>query len=304
MSLVIFPSVPFGPREIDPDFEAEQIAAKRAGFATALVDHTRLMAGDVAVSVARVPDRARTAVYRGWMLTPHQYSAMHAVLAARETNLLNSPDAYRTCHYLPESYPFILEHTPRSVWFPVERAHGLPLETLRAALVPFGDAPLIVKDYVKSQKHDWDEACFIPRASDLPAVERVASRFLKLQGEDLNEGLVFRAFVPLQIVGKHPKSGRPLAAEFRIFWLDGAPLLSHRYWGDLTAPDLALDLERPLAALRPIAARIPSRFFTMDLAFLEDGSWTIVELGDGQVAGLPSVDLALDFYRGLAKGLG
>ena len=304
MSLVIFPSVPFGPREIDPDFEAEQIAAKRAGFATALVDHTRLMAGDVAVSVARVPDRARTAVYRGWMLTPHQYSAMHAVLAARETNLLNSPDAYRTCHYLPESYPFIAEHTPRSVWFPVERARGLPLETLRAALAPFGDAPLIVKDYVKSQKHDWDEACFIPRASDLPTVERVASRFLKLQGEDLNEGLVFRAFVPLKIVGQHPKSGMPLAAEFRIFWLDGEPLLSHRYWGDLTAPDLALDSELPLAALRPIAARIPSRFFTMDIAFLEDGSWTIVELGDGQVAGLPATDLALDFYRGVAKGLG
>ena len=43
MSLVIFPSVPFGPREIDPDFEAEQSAAKRAGFATALVDHTRGM---------------------------------------------------------------------------------------------------------------------------------------------------------------------------------------------------------------------------------------------------------------------
>ena len=299
MSLVIFPSVPFGPREIDPDFETEQAAAKRAGFTTALVDHTRLMAGDVAVSVARVPERAGAAVYRGWVLTPHQYSAMHAVLAARETRLLNSPEAYRTCHYLPESYPFIAEHTPKSVWFPHERACELPLETVRAAIAPFGEGPLLVKDYVKSQKHDWNEACFIPSASDLPAVERVTLRFLKLQGDDLNEGLVYRAFLPLQIVGTHPKSGMPLAAEFRIFWLDGQPLLTHRYWGDLSAFDASL----PLEELRPIAARIPSRFFTMDIAFLEGGGWTIVELGDGQVSGLPAADLALEFYRGLAKGL-
>jgi len=260
----------------------------------------------VAVSVARVPDRARTALYRGWMLTPHQYSAMHGVLAARETHLLSTPDAYRTCHYLPESHPFIAERTPRSVWFPVDRARGLDLETLRAAIAPFGDSPLVVKDYVKSHKHAWEEACFIPRASDLPEVLRVASRFLKLQGEDLNEGLVFRAFVPLRMVGMHPKSGMPLAAEFRIFWLDGEPLLSHRYWGELGAPEASpvFDAPLPMAELRTIAARIPSRFFTMDIAFLEDGSWTIVDLGDGQVAGLPAPELSFDFYRGLAKGLG
>ena len=37
----------------------------------------------------------------------------------------------------------------------------------------------------------------------------------------------------------------------------------------------------------------------MDVAFLADGGWTIVELGDGQVAGLPSTDLAPDFFQRL-----
>ena len=100
-----------------------------------------------------------------------------------------------------------------------------------AAVAPFADSSLVVKDYVKSQKHYWQEACFIPAARDLPAVERVVRKFLELQGDDLNEGLVFREFVPLKVVGTHPKSGMPLAAEFRIFWLLGKPILSHRLLG-------------------------------------------------------------------------
>jgi hypothetical protein len=46
-------------------------------------------------------------------------------------------------------------------------------ERVAQALRPFGDGAIIVKDYVKSQKHYWAEARFIPSASDRAAVERV-----------------------------------------------------------------------------------------------------------------------------------
>src|SRR5450432_3294033 len=65
-------------------------------------------------------------------------------------------------------------------------------DEVMALLRPFGEKPIIVKDYVKSRKHEWNEACYIPCASDRQAVERVVMGFLHLQGEDLNEGLVFR----------------------------------------------------------------------------------------------------------------
>jgi len=50
-------------------------------------------------------------------------------------------------------------------------------------------------------------------------VQRVVQRFVELQGEDLNEGLVFREFVPLKIVelGDGQVAGLPsqdLAPEF------------------------------------------------------------------------------------------
>lgn len=291
--LILLPCEPFDPRQIDPDFEAERQAAKSTGLETALIDHSRVLQGAAAAAVGRAPEGAGAAIYRGWMLRPNQYEAMHAALLSRGIVLINTPAEYRTCHYLPESYPWIEGHTPRSVWFGV---HGsLDVDELKRSVEPFGDAPLVVKDYVKSQKHYWKEACFITSARDLSAVESVARKFLELQGDDLNEGLVFREFAPLKIVGAHPKSQMPLAAEFRIFWLLGKPILSHRYWGDLTTFDAPL----PWAELTPIAARIPSRFFTMDVAFLAGGGWTIVELGDGQVAGLPSADLAPEFYREL-----
>ena len=284
--------MPFSPGEIDPDFVSERDAARLLGFATALVDHTRVVRGEAEAAVGGVTSGPATAVYRGWMMRPEQYEAMYAALEAKGVTLQSNPIAYRTCHYLPSSYPFIEGHTPASVWLALDATRTLDRETLARLIAPFGDKALIVKDYVKSQKQYWNEACFIPSASDLDAVSSVARRFLELQDDELNVGLVFRELVPLEIVGTHPKSGMPLAAEFRIFWKNGEVVLSHRYWGDLTT----FDVELPLDELRRIAARIPSPFFTMDVALLRTGGFTVVELGDGQVAGLPDQALAPAFY--------
>ena len=49
-----------------------------------------------------------------------------------------------------------------------------------------------------------------------------------------------------------------------------------------------------------IAAAVRSRFFTMDVARRVDGDWMIVELGDGQVSGLPNEQDARVFYQFLA----
>jgi hypothetical protein len=46
---------------------------------------------------------------------------------------------------------------------------------------------------------------------------------------------------------------------------------------------------------------VQSRFFTMDVARRLDGAWMIIELGDGQVAGLPEQADAGAFYRALAQ---
>ncbi len=296
--LVIFCADPFDPRQPDPLYADEAAATQAAGFERALMGYEVLVDDDDPARAIRgvAPRPEETgALYRGWMLRPAHYERLYAALAARNVRLLNDPAAYRHAHYLPASYDVIADHTPATVW--LETGSDVSIDRVMDALRPFGDRAVIVKDFVKSQKHQWAEACYIPSASDRQAVERVVRRFLGLQGPALNEGLVFREFVDLDPLTTHSRSGMPLAREYRVFYLDGRPLYAVRYWdeGDYTG------VEPPPDLFGDVAAAVRSRFFTMDVARQRDGRWIIVELGDGQVAGLPDSADAYAFYRALQE---
>jgi ATP-grasp domain, R2K clade family 3 len=296
---VLFPSQPFESMSVDAAFEAERRAAQGAGLETCLINAEALDEGAHEKATRRLPqlEADEVALYRGWMISATSYAALYDALARRRLRLVNDADQYRHCHHLPESYPLIRDHTPKTVWTTGGRAFDLP--AVMEALAPFGDAPLIVKDYVKSQKHRWSEACFIPSARDPEAVRRVVTRFIELQEDGLVGGLVFREFVELEPLATHSKSGMPLTKEFRIFFLDGRPLLSVEYWeegeyrGERPPEDLFLD----------VAGRVRSRFFTMDVARRLDGSWIIMEPGDAQVAGLPERLDPKSFYQAVAARL-
>ncbi|MDD9942297.1 MAG: ATP-grasp domain-containing protein [Myxococcales bacterium] len=169
-----------------------------------------------------------------------------------------------------------------------------------AAAAEFGDAPVIIKDYVKSRKHEWEEACFVPCAADRDALRRVAVTFVERQGDLLAGGVVVREFRELESIGTHPKSGMPLTREHRVFVLDGEPVAVGRYWtdGEYANEDV------PLGGFAGTMKAVKSRFFTMDLARQADGDWCIIELGDGQVAGLLDTIPEAEFFAGLASALG
>jgi hypothetical protein len=293
---IIFCADPLAPRTPDEAYLAEVDAAAAVGLTYELIGYEQLVHGRDAVTAVRRVSPApapELAIYRGWLLRPADYQALYAALLARGLYLINTPDAYRTCHYLPEAYPLIADETPATVWLPLEACDDT--DRIMATLAPFGDRPIILKDYVKSRKHEWFEACYIPSAADREAVERVVRRFLELQGDDVSEGLVFRAYVAFQPIGTHPQSGMPLTREYRLFFLDGSLVAGAPYW-EAQVEDT---IEPPVGRFRRVAARVPSRFFTMDVAQGTDGAWTIVELGDGQVAGLPERMDIRAFYDGL-----
>jgi hypothetical protein len=292
---------PLNPRAVDADYESEASAASVLGIEHELISFEAMVnERDPVRAVRRVrePEHEEAAIYRGWMLTVAQYAALHEALAARNLRLLNDPAAYQFCHYLPDSYPAIKGRTPRTVWTRRDSS-GPDFEQIMEALRPFGSGPVIVKGFVKSRKHEWFEACFIPSAADRAAVERVVRRFIELQGEDLAEGLVFREFVEFEPLGTHSRSGMPLTREYRLSFVDGEPVSVLPYWdeGDYAGP------EPLLGEFRAIAAKVPSRFFTMDVARTVGGNWLIVELGDGQVAGLPDHADVGRFYHALSSRL-
>ncbi len=249
-------------------------------------------------------DLPKPAVYRGWMLKPLAYRDLYRSALAAGALLINSPDEYRFCHELPSWYARLEASTPKSVWFKSQLSFEEQLDgkepefdldhILAEVHKKLGFGPLIVKDFVKSCKHEWDTACYIPGTNKLAEVTRA---FVELQGDDLNSGLVYREYVPLRRVGTHPKSGMPVFNEVRVWFLSGVPLMTHTYWG----PDEGgLDIEPPEGQFFTDEA-VSSNFYTMDMAQQENGRWIVIELGDGQVSGLPEHVLAPALYEGLVK---
>jgi hypothetical protein len=298
---IVFCADYWNPLSADSAYEAEVNAVERLHLNYSLLNFEALAEQQNALRSVRKIEPANNqeiTIYRGWMLKPQTYTQLSTALTAKGLQLINTPAAYTHCHYLPESYHLIEGMTPRSVW--IRTGPHVSIDEVMKILHPFGDNPVIVKDFVKSRKHEWNEACYIPRASDKQAVERVVTRFLQLQGEDLNEGLVFREFIEFEPLAIHSKSGMPLIKEFRLFVLDGQIIFSTPYWeeGDYGHDQQAFPA---IDIFRSIAQKIQSRFFTMDVARKSDGTWNIVELGDGQVAGLPARANVLAFYQALTN---
>jgi ATP-grasp domain, R2K clade family 3 len=195
----IFCSDPLEPRKPDSAYQREVAAADQLRLERDLIDFEALVNDQDAPKAVRKVRQAASptlGIYRGWMLKPIQYQLLYDALTSRNIFLINDPASYVHVHYLPESYSIIRDYTPRSVWLPL--SGDISLDAIMEMLRRFGSSALIVKDYVKSQKHYWEEACFIPSASDRAQVERVVRRFVELQRQDLNEGLVFREFVDFE----------------------------------------------------------------------------------------------------------
>jgi ATP-grasp domain, R2K clade family 3 len=297
MTTLLFPARP-GTREVDSSFQVEFDAALRAGFAPALVDEGEMaFGGDV--RLAFLPKEPGRIIYRGWLMRLSEYERVANALTDRGFSLLTSPADYRRTYHLPEWYTQMVDTnlTARSIWFPGKQ---FDLQDVAARVhEAFGNSALILKDYVKSRKHEWFEACFIPDAADTEAVMRVAARFLELQDDFLVGGLVFREFLPTRRIGSHPKSHAPLANEHRAFVLHGRVFYSAPYWSVVEYDTIRPDLD----FIRPLLAKNVSPFYAVDIAELERGGWFVVECNDGGSAGLPNEDDALAFYQSLAKSL-
>ncbi|WP_338768121.1 ATP-grasp domain-containing protein [Bernardetia sp. ABR2-2B] len=285
------------PKVIDSDYEAEQKAAQNAGFETYLLSFEKILEENIHSALRFIPQKEEKeiALYRGWMLKPKNYALLYSGLLDKNIQLINSPKEYEHCHYLPNSYSKIKEHTPLSNWLKLNDT--IDFEQIYQLTSQFGESPIIIKDYVKSEKYYWEEACFIPNAADKEKVKSSVEKFIELRGKELNEGLVFRKFEKLEFLKKHSKSSLPLTKELRIFFLNKKILTIFNYWEEGEYGDTKLELEKFIQ----IAQHIKSIFFTMDIAQKTNGEWIIIELGDGQVSELPdNVDKNI-FYTNLRE---
>lgn len=274
-------------RQPDPDYQLEyQQAGKH--FCTALFSYEEMAEGRLKLSSSCL---SGLIIYRGWMMKPAMYRRFYDLLENKGLFLINTPDQYNHYHLLPGWYGEFEKDTARSVW----TASSSIDDVLNIAKPLKG--PYIIKDYVKSRKHEWYEACFIDNIQNTAAFKTVAKNFVSRQGDDLVGGVVLREFLNLKKTGFHPQSGMPLSEEYRIFISGGRILSISGYWGNEAAIGLT-DSEN--SWIQSIADKVVSNFITADLARLTDGRLVIMEFGDGQVSGLQQLP-AESFYDAFAQ---
>ncbi|MCD0453586.1 ATP-grasp domain-containing protein [Actinocorallia sp. API 0066] len=276
---VLFCADPLHPRRVDEHFLREAETVRASGGAPVLLDLEMLRSGDAAEAVRRVPRGIGGLWYRGWMLTAAEYHALAKALAARGAPLMTPPDGYQRAHELPGWYDTFAGLTPASVWLPLLPRQAPAPAPLAVAAARLPRGPLVVKDYVKSRKHEWDEACFVPDPADTGALARVVARMVELQDDFLSGGVVLRAYEEYS------------TSEARVWWVDGDPVLVGPH-PDNPDAGVAPDLDQ----VRPAVRALGCRFVTTDLARRADGVWRVVEVGDGQVSDLHTDADVADLY--------
>lgn len=262
--MLLVPCDPLNPRRVDPHFEAQASAARDRDIVVARIDHDALDRPEDAV--ATVPAGA-DAVYRGWMMTADEYRGIAKALEARGVTLRTNADEFRTAHELPGWYQPVAPLTPESAW-----TDGPDLAGLDEIADHLGGGPAVLRDHVKSMKHYWHEAAYVPEVADRDAVRRVAERFLELRGDAFASGFVLRRFEEFT------------GAEARTWWIGGRCALVTPHPD--TPDELPTGLD--LVEIEPLVANLALPYVTVDLVRRTDGAWRIVELGDGQVSDWPT----------------
>ncbi|MEU6035427.1 ATP-grasp domain-containing protein [Actinomadura sp. NPDC047616] len=278
---VLFCVDPLHPRRVDPHFAREAAAVRDHYGEMALIDHDALRRGDVDAAIRAVPEDLGPAWYRGWMMTSPEYAALAAALKQRGTILLTHPEDYQRAHELPGWHDTFAGLTPHSVWRPVD-PRGDPGD-LAELVRPLSPGPAVVKDYVKSRKHEWEQACFVPDVRNLTQLRSVVAKMIALQDDFLAGGIVVREYERFDGGG-----------EARVWWVDGEPALVGPH------PDNPeVETEPEYEAVAPAVRSLGCRFITTDMARREDGQWRVVEVGDGQVSDLPATVDPMDLYAHL-----
>lgn len=288
---ILLPQSGLSKLAVDESFQLEHDAALSLGFDIFLYDHDQFIKTGVLHTSINFQDVSDTLIMRTWMLKPKQYEHLYDELISRGHVLLNSPAEYVRAHYFGENHASFGENTPKIMYFPnlskdmFERL--FPASVLNNKLEEikqyFSSESFILKDSVKSEKN-------IPELFKIPVnisgedLYSTIIKFIDQRSTLYNDGIMFKEFVNLNVNSENKVN------EWRIFVLHHNIISIHQNTGitDAEVP--------PSNWVLAMSKNVQSNFFTLDVAQKKDGSWIVIETGDGQVSGLSPGQNELEFY--------
>jgi hypothetical protein len=277
---------PHVPQDGEDRFEIEVLAAEELGIDSFAIPLDPVVNGEPDRALRRLPrPRGRRWLYRGWMLSEEEYTALHEAMSERGEELVVDPESFAETMYMPNYVPLLGGRTAPTRW-----TEGEDIREAWEAATALGDPPWIVKDHVKSAKERWHRACFVPAGASYDDFAEVCEQLLEARGDRFERGFVVRKYLELATLPGWTPEQRRVTDEHRLVFWEGR-LVCHAPYYDVDAT-----LEDP-AQFAWIGRVLGSPFFTADVARLAGGGYTVIEINDGGCSVLPEQMDPRDLYR-------
>lgn len=194
------------------------------------------------------------------------YKELEEDLNIQGLNLINS---YQQHKYIANfEYYWDLEDLTPKTYFRLED-------------IPEKGGPFVVKGVTNSRKFFWNDLMYATNKQRAIQVACDLQRDALLQNQDI----IVRDYANLKILEKGV-TGTPVTNEWRFFCL-GSKILSEGFYWSCSEKKGKLN-EAGIAVVQEVQKRVSAytNFFVVDIAQLENGSWIVIELNDGQMSGL------------------
>lgn len=277
---IIFPSSYLNKRNVEPDYKAECEAAIRNGldivlFNQCLWDNNK----EIEISILQGDTNygKEVFVYRGWMMKPEEYEKFYTLLMEKNIRLITTPEQYSNLHEFDKSYPMVKEDAPKTFFF--ESITEISIDFINSQMKRF-----MIKDFVKSVKGtDFPEYFEHPSQEEF---DKWVKKFVEYRGDLFTGGIQIKEYLNLKKYGEKTN-------EYRVFYMNGYPIF---VIPNSNQPKDAKELPKDIVSKYYL---LPSPFYTVDFIECEDGTFKVIETGDGGVSGLSEKqDLDL-FYNEL-----
>jgi ATP-grasp domain, R2K clade family 3 len=242
------------------------------------LDFDQCETAENALAYLPVFDAPVVGIWAGYIPSVERYTAIHDAAATKGVYLINTPSQYQTAMEFDKFYGLLGELTPDSVIV----SNLDDLQTIEAHL----QFPMFVRGAVKSNKDQGWAACVARDRDELVAIAKgLLARERRSRGK-----IVARRLVKFRTVATD-KQSFPISREYRAFVHRGVVLAYGFYWDEyqdsiaLTPADEGTIRTLSIEAAR----RVGAPFVAVDVGQLENGDWIVIEMSDGQFAGLSQV---------------
>jgi len=279
---ILFPCEYDNIHVVDDNFLLEYNACQSVGIKTALFDHD-LFVSESKLKISEIDSNSEI-LLRSWMLKTDEYTKLEILL---EHKLITNHWQYKYAHHFPEILQDIKYYTtPINCWFHLSDMNDELINIIQNNI----KTDILIKDFVKSEK--GTDLFIFEKDIIRQDLKNIIDKFVIQRGNLFNDGIVLKEFVELKKYGK-------ITNEWRAFYFD-KNLISL----ELNTENNIISNKPDIKLIKEVGNQInKSKFYTIDFAELSDGTWKVLEAGDGQVSGLSPYQNEILFYNMLKKYL-